>query len=145
MGVEKFFISAIVVVAVLAGFSVFIAEAITYSGQTDVPNFEAFNKTAQYADTITNSSYNFKNTIEQSSSQKQDIISNIVNIIVFSGESVTLAIIALLNFIQIGIAIFGDVTGILFIPTIFLGLALTYIIIKFLMDAVRAVKAGDTQ
>lgn len=144
-GIEKYYISIMLIVCFLYGYSLFVNDAIGASGNSSTLSFAGFNHTMKYYSQLNQTTQEFKTKLETTSTTNNGFLGDLANLLVLAGQSVALAVTSLFTSLQIGVALVGDISGLGFIPTFFLAIGLLAMILFFLLAALRAIRLGDTQ
>lgn len=146
MGIEGYYMNIFVVLMALYAFSLLFTDAAIGSGNPNYASYPGFSKTLQYQQSLQNSTQNFQNNIAASASQNApgivEFVSSTASLIL---NSFGFAITSLFSTFTIGISLLGDMSGLGFIPTFFISIAITALIMKFLLDSLAAIRLGQTK
>jgi hypothetical protein len=137
MGIEKYFAGLVMILICLVAFSSLYFDSLTASSKTtNTPYNQVLNNTNIYYSGLANQTDIAQNELQQNGAPATSGMS-IIDIITYSGQSVALTVIVLLQSLGIFLSLSGIMTMVLPVASIFIGLGVLYVVIMFILSLLK--------
>lgn len=143
MGISKTFYVVFVIMAMFIALGYFAYDVQLANSNAQVQDFTGQTNTTAYVEALSISSAELQANIK-SGQQQQGIISSVENFVVILTQSVGVAVVGLFSSLNIVVGLFGFLGVYGIIPAAMMSLGISYILLQFFLDSLKAMRLGDT-